>query len=108
MNPADLRIVFAGTPDFAASHLKALLDAGFTIVSVYSQPDRPSGRGKKIQATPVKALAEAHALPVRQPLSLQDEAARAELAAWQADLLVVVAYGLLLPPPVLALPRHGC
>lgn len=108
MNPADLRILFAGTPAFAATQLEALLDAGLNVVSVYSQPDRPAGRGKKVQATAVKALAEARDLPLRQPLSLQDDAAFAELAGWQADLLVVVAYGLLLPPRVLALPSYGC
>src|SRR5690606_18897580 len=108
MNPADLRIVFAGTPAFAAAHLEALLQAGLQVVSVYSQPDRPAGRGKKLQPTAVKAVAEAHGLPVCQPLSLQDESAFAELAAWRPDVLVVVAYGLLLPPRVLALPGLGC
>src|SRR5690606_41288300 len=85
MNPADLRIVFAGTPAFAAAHLEALLQAGLQVVSVYSQPDRPAGRGKKLQPTPVKAVAEAHHLPVCQPLSLQDESAFAELAAWRSE-----------------------
>lgn len=108
MNPTDLRIVFAGTPAFAAAHLEALLQAGLQVVSVYSQPDRPAGRGKKLQPTAVKAVAEAHGLPVCQPLSLQDESAFAELAAWRPDVLVVVAYGLLLPPRVLALPGLGC
>ena len=108
MNPADLRIVFAGTPAFAAAHLEALLQAGLNVVSVYSQPDRPSGRGKKLQATAVKAVAEAHGIAVCQPESLQDDGAFAELAAWRPDLMVVVAYGLLLPPRVLALPALGC
>lgn len=108
MNTADLRIVFAGTPAFAAAHLEALLEAGLHVVSVYSQPDRPSGRGKKLQPTAVKALAEEQGLPVCQPLSLQDDDAFAALAAWRPDLLIVVAYGLLLPPRVLALPQWGC
>lgn len=102
-----LRIVFAGTPDFAAQHCAHLLAQGFTVVSAYSQPDRPAGRGKKLVATPVKALAETRGIPVKQPLRL-DDGALAELAGFEPDLMVVVAYGLLLPPPVLALPRLGC
>lgn len=107
MPARDLRLVFAGTPDFAARHLAHLIAEGFQIVSAYSQPDRPSGRGKKLVATPVKAVAEQHGIPVHQPLQL-DEAALAELAAFAPDLMIVVAYGLLLPPAVLALPRFGC
>lgn len=102
-----LRIVFAGTPDFAARHLAHLLAEKFQLVSAYSQPDRPAGRGKKLVATPVKALAEAHQIPVKQPLRL-DEPALAELAALKPDVMVVVAYGLLLPKAALALPRFGC
>lgn len=105
---ASLRIVFAGTPDFAAHHLQALLDSRHQVIAVYSQPDRPAGRGKKLTASPVKALALEHAIPVYQPVSLKDPAAQAELAALQADIMVVVAYGLLLPQAVLDTPRLGC
>ena len=103
-----LRIVFAGTPLFAAEQLRLLIDSGFGVVGAYSQPDRPSGRGKKLQPTPVKALAEQHDIPVFQPLSLKDPDARTQLADLKPDVIVVVAYGLLLPPEVLALPRFGC
>ncbi|SDT12468.1 methionyl-tRNA formyltransferase [Pseudomonas oryzae] len=103
-----LRIVFAGTPEFAAVHLQALLDAGQTPVAVYTQPDRPAGRGQKLMASPVKQLAVANDIPVLQPATLRDPAAQAELAALQPDLLVVVAYGLILPQAVLDIPRLGC
>ncbi|QGW21405.1 methionyl-tRNA formyltransferase [Stutzerimonas degradans] len=103
-----MRIVFAGTPEFAAQHLQALLDAGRTIVAVYTQPDRPAGRGQKLAPSPVKQLAVQHGIPVYQPQTLRDPAAQAELAALQADLMVVVAYGLILPQAVLDLPRLGC
>ncbi len=106
--PAPLRIVFAGTPDFAAPCLQACLDSGHEVVAVYTQPDRPAGRGRKLSPSPVKQAALAAGLPVEQPLSLRDAKAQAQLAAWQADLLVVVAYGLILPRKVLAMPRHGC
>lgn len=108
MTSSPLRIVFAGTPEFAASHLEALFAGGFEVVSAYSQPDRPSGRGKKLVPTPVKAVAESHGIPVLQPLSLNDADALGQLAAFKPDVMVVVAYGLLLPPAVLALPRYGC
>jgi methionyl-tRNA formyltransferase len=108
MSPSPLRIVFAGTPEFAAAHLEALIAGGFQVVSAYSQPDRPSGRGKKLLPTPVKAVAESHGIAVNQPLSLTDPAALATLQAYAPDVMVVVAYGLLLPPAVLALPRYGC
>ncbi|MGV3592172.1 MAG: methionyl-tRNA formyltransferase [Gammaproteobacteria bacterium] len=107
MPARDLRIVFAGTPEFAARHLAHLLTGGLQVVSAYSQPDRPAGRGKKLVATPVKAVAEQYAIPVMQPPRLDEEALPA-LAAFQPDIMVVVAYGLLLPPTVLALPRFGC
>lgn len=107
MPARELRIVFAGTPDFAARHLERLLGDKFQIVSAYSQPDRPSGRGKKLVPTPVKAVADAQGIPVRQPLRLDAEAVD-ELAGDKPDLMIVVAYGLLLPPAVLALPRLGC
>jgi len=103
-----LKIIFAGTPDFSVACLQALLDAGHEVVAVYCQPDRPAGRGRKLQSGPVKSCAEANGLTVFQPLSLKEEAAQAELAALQADLMVVVAYGLILPQAVLETPRYGC
>ncbi|UCJ17592.1 methionyl-tRNA formyltransferase [Pseudomonas sp. MM211] len=103
-----LRIVFAGTPEFAAAHLKALLDTPHQILAVYTQPDRPAGRGQKLMPSPVKQLALEHDIPVLQPPSLRDAAAQAELAALAPDLLVVVAYGLILPQVVLDIPRFGC
>lgn len=108
MDSSSLRIVFAGTPAFAAAHLQALIDAKLQIVGVYSQPDRPAGRGHKLAMSAVKQLALQHDLPVFQPLSLRDEQAQAELAALQPDLFVVVAYGLILPQAVLDIPRLGC
>ncbi|PMR81804.1 methionyl-tRNA formyltransferase [Halomonas urumqiensis] len=103
-----LNIVFAGTPDFAAESLTALLGSRHHVVAVYTQPDRPAGRGRKLTPSPVKSLALRHDLPVYQPESLRSEAAQAELAALDADLMVVVAYGLILPGAVLDTPRHGC
>lgn len=104
-----LRIVFAGTPEFAASHLQAILQQGIhEVIGVYSQPDRPAGRGQKLVASPVKQLALAHNIPVFQPLTLRDAAAQAELAELKPDLMVVVAYGLILPQAVLDMPRLGC
>jgi methionyl-tRNA formyltransferase len=102
-----MRVVFAGTPEFAVPHLAAVL-AGPGCVAVYTQPDRPQGRGRQLAASPVKQLALSHGLPVHQPLTLKDPAAQAELAALKPDLLVVVAYGLILPKAVLAIPTHGC
>lgn len=103
-----MRIVFAGTPEFAAEHLKALLDSPYQIVAVYTQPDRPAGRGQKLMPSPVKQLAVAHDIPVFQPPTLRNEDAQAELAALEPDLMVVVAYGLILPQAVLDIPRLGC
>ncbi|MBL4816519.1 MAG: methionyl-tRNA formyltransferase [Shewanella sp.] len=103
-----LNIVFAGTPDFAARHLQALIDSEHNVIGVYSQPDRPAGRGKKLQASPVKILALEHNIPVYQPKSLRDEAAQQELSDLNADLMVVVAYGLILPQVVLDTPKLGC
>ncbi len=103
-----LKILFAGTPEFAAVTLKALIDSGHDIVAVYTQPDRPAGRGRKLTASPVKALALEHDLPVVQPESLKETSVQQELAGWQADLMVVVAYGLILPEAVLKTPRLGC
>ncbi|MDO2949579.1 methionyl-tRNA formyltransferase [Aeromonas simiae] len=103
-----LKLIFAGTPDFAARHLAALLSSGHEVVAVYTQPDKPAGRGQKLTASPVKELALAHHLPVYQPATLRSEEAQAELAALGADLMVVVAYGLILPKVVLDTPRLGC
>ena len=103
-----LNILFAGTPEFAASTLQALLDSEHRICAVYTQPDRPAGRGRKLKTSPVKALAEGRGIPVRQPPSLRDAAAQAELAAFAADIMVVVAYGLILPKAVLETPPLGC
>ena len=103
-----LKLIFAGTPDFAARHLAALLSSDHEVVAVYTQPDKPAGRGQKLTASPVKELALAHDLPVYQPASLRNEEAQAELAALGADLMVVVAYGLILPKAVLDTPSLGC
>ncbi len=103
-----LNIIFAGTPDFAAQHLQALLHSQHNVIAVYTQPDKPAGRGKKLQASPVKQLAEQHNIPVYQPKSLRKEEVQAELQALNADVMVVVAYGLILPKVVLSVPRLGC
>jgi methionyl-tRNA formyltransferase len=103
-----LRIAFAGTPDFSVPALEALIRAGHEVVGVLTQPDRPKGRGRQIASSPVKVAAMAHGIPVSQPLTLKDEAGRADLAAWRPDVLVVVAYGLILPPAALGIPRLGC
>jgi len=108
MSPDPLRLVFAGTPEFAAVHLRALLDSEHRLLAVYTQPDRPAGRGRKLQASPVKQLAVAAGLPVHQPASLKSPQEQAQLADLAADLMVVVAYGLILPAGVLAAPRLGC
>lgn len=103
-----LNIIFAGTPDFAARHLQALINSHHNVIAVYTQPDRPAGRGKKLTASPVKELAVSHDIPVYQPGSLRKEPAQQELAALNADIMVVVAYGLILPKVVLDTPRLGC
>lgn len=103
-----LRIIFAGTPDFAARHLQALINSEHQIVGVYSQPDRPAGRGKKLKASEVKALALEHDLPVFQPQSLKTDEALEELNSLNADIMIVVAYGLILPKAILDTPRLGC
>ncbi|RDE86000.1 methionyl-tRNA formyltransferase [Aggregatibacter aphrophilus] len=103
-----LNIIFAGTPDFAAQHLQALIDSPHNVIAVYTQPDKPAGRGKKLQASPVKQLAEQHQIPVYQPKSLRKPETQAELTALQADVMVVVAYGLILPQAVLDAPTYGC
>ncbi|NOH93669.1 methionyl-tRNA formyltransferase [Vibrio sp. AIC-3] len=103
-----LRIVFAGTPDFAARHLAALLSSEHEVVAVYTQPDRPAGRGKKLTASPVKNIALENNIPVYQPENFKSDEAKQELADLNADIMVVVAYGLLLPQVVLDTPRLGC
>ncbi|MDX2463713.1 MAG: methionyl-tRNA formyltransferase [Porticoccus sp.] len=105
-----MRIVFAGTPEFAAQHLQALLDnhGRHEVVAVYTQPDRPAGRGKKLTPSPVKTLAENQGLKIHQPLNLKDSEQQRILAELNADLMVVVAYGLLLPPAILNTPKYGC
>ena len=103
-----LRKIFAGTPDFAAQHLAALLDSPHDIVAVYTKEDTPSGRGKKLQASAVKQLATEHGLTVIQPKTLKALEAEQQLALFNADLMVVVAYGLILPQVILDTPRLGC
>jgi len=103
-----LRVIFAGTPDFAAESLAALLASHHDVVAVYTQPDRPAGRGRKLTPSPVKALALKHDLPVLQPATLKASEVREELAGHAADIMVVVAYGLILPRAVLETPPLGC
>ncbi len=111
-----MKVIFAGTPEFAATALKALHAAGFEIPLVLTQPDRPAGRGMQLQPSPVKQFALAHGIPVAQPVSLRldgkhaDQAQQAHelLSATDSDVMVVAAYGLILPPSVLSIPRHGC
>ncbi|MCB5162466.1 methionyl-tRNA formyltransferase [Marinomonas algarum] len=110
-----LRIVFAGTPEFAAASLQALLDtqnaeqgAAYDVIGVYTQPDRPAGRGQKLVQSPVKQLALANDIPVFQPLNFKQEEDRIQLAALKADIMIVAAYGIILPKPVLETPRLGC
>lgn len=108
MSGPPLKLAFAGTPAFAASALDAIITAGFDVVLVLTQPDRPAGRGMKQLASPVKQLALAHGLAVDQPEKLRTDTQRARLVASAPDVLVVAAYGLILPPQVLELPRLGC
>src|ERR1700676_5571274 len=103
-----LRIAFAGTPEFAVPTLRALADSPHVLVGVLTQPDRPAGRGRACKAGPVKRLAQDLNLPLSQPARMTDPEPRASLERWNPDALVVVAYGLILPPSVLALPRLGC
>ena len=103
-----LNIIFAGTPDFAAQHLAALINAKHNIVAVYCPPDKPAGRGKKLTACATKILALAHNITVEQPLNFKSEADQQQLAQYNADIMVVVAYGLLLPEVILNSPRLGC
>ena len=103
-----LRVGFAGTPTFAAAALDAILAAGFPVPVVLTQPDRPRGRGMQVEASAVKRLAQQHAIPVLQPATLRHDDARAAALRVPLDVLVVAAYGLILPPAILAWPRHGC
>lgn len=105
---APLKIIFAGTPDFAARHLDALLASEHQVIGVFTQPDRPAGRGNKLTPGPVKTLALAHDIPVYQPKSLRPEENQQLVADLKADVMVVVAYGLILPKAVLDMPRLGC
>jgi methionyl-tRNA formyltransferase len=103
-----MRLIFAGTPEFAAAALKSLVDAGHDIALVLTQPDRPAGRGMKVKASPVKELALTLGLPVAQPHTLKDASTQEQLRTVQADAMVVAAYGLILPRIVLDIPRLGC
>lgn len=103
-----LRIIYAGTPEFAVPALRALVEAGHHVLAVYTQPDRPSGRGLQVRASPVKEAALALGIPVEQPTSLKDPQTIAMLAQHAPDVMVVAAYGLILPQAILALPRYGC
>ncbi len=108
MTTEPLRIIFMGTPDFAAANLQALVDGPDEVVAVVSQPDRAKGRGKKISPTPTKVLAEAVGIPVLQPVKIKTEEYRNGLLSYQPDLIVVAAYGRILPPPLLELAPMGC
>ncbi|MRT06324.1 methionyl-tRNA formyltransferase [Ewingella americana] len=103
-----MRIIFAGTPDFAARHLDALLTSEHEVVGVFTQPDRPAGRGNKLTPSPVKTLALEHGIPVFQPKSLRPAESQQLVAELNADVMVVVAYGLILPQAVLDMPKLGC
>ena len=102
-----MRIVFMGTPDFASASLEKLLAEGFDVVGVFTQPDKPKGRGMEMAFSPVKELALAHGLPVYQPVKMRDGTAYEDIKALEPDILVVVAYGRILPDDILALPKHG-
>ncbi len=108
MKPESIRTVFMGTPDFALDTLQGLIDFGLNMVGVYTQPDRPKGRGKKLAAPPVKELAQKYEIPVFQPQKLREPSVVDELKELQPDLIVVVAYGQILPKSVLEIPQHGC
>lgn len=103
-----MRVVFMGTPDFAVPSLEKLLAKGYDVCAVYTQPDKPKGRGHKLQAPPVKELALQHEIPVLQPSTLRKEEVQEEIRSWNADVIVVVAYGKILPKAVLDAPRLGC
>jgi len=103
-----MRIIFAGTPDFAATALATLLSAGHSIIAVYTQPDRPAGRGRKLKSGPVKALALEHKIPIEQPVNFKEPDSIDTLTNYNPDLMIVAAYGLLLPIKVLEAPTYGC
>lgn len=108
MNLKDFRIVYAGTPDFAVPALASVIDSGYDVVAVYTQPDRRAGRGRKMRPSPVKTLALEHDIAVEQPLSLRDSEQHAKLQSYQPDLMVVAAFGQILPVEILQTPAHGC
>ncbi|MCP4186171.1 MAG: methionyl-tRNA formyltransferase [Gammaproteobacteria bacterium] len=103
-----LKIIYAGTPDFAVQALETLLQSEHQVIAVYTQPDRPAGRGRKLQPSPVKVCAQAHDIPLYQPLSFKENGAIQQLIDLKADLMVVAAYGLILPETILQAPRLGC
>ena len=103
-----MNIVYAGTPDFAVPALQSLIHSEHKVVAVYTQPDRPAGRGRKVQFGPVKQIAVDADIPVEQPPSLKDAEAQQTLASYKPDVMIVAAYGLILPQPVLDMPRYGC
>ena len=103
-----MKMIFAGTPDFAVPALQSLIDSSHEIVAVYTQPDRPAGRGQHLHASPVKQLALKYQLPIFQPPTLRDETAQQQLSALNADIMIVAAYGLILPKAVLTIPHLGC
>lgn len=105
---ASLKVIFAGTPDFAVPALQALIDSRHVVSLVLTQPDRPAGRGMKLKASPVKQLALAYDIPVFQPETLKDPAVQSRIAQEQADVMIVAAYGLIIPTAVLDMPRLGC
>ena len=105
---ASLSILFAGTPEFSVPALAALAASEHRVLAVYTQPDRPAGRGQRVATSAVKQFAQKLGLPVEQPATLRDPAAIERLGQWRADVMVVVAYGLILPPPALAVPPKGC
>ena len=101
-------VIFAGTPEFGLASLVALIESGTAPVAVLTQPDRPAGRGKMLSASPVKSFAEQQGIAVLQPTTLRDKTTVAELVAMQPDIMIVAAYGLILPQNVLDIPKHGC
>ena len=108
MDKTKLRIIFGGTPDFASAHLESLIEKGYNIVAVYTQPDREAGRGKKLVFSPVKQVALKHGIPVEQPANFKNESDCRKFADYDADLFVVVAYGVILPQIILKSPKYRC
>ncbi len=103
-----MRVVFMGTPDFAVGALEALIEAGHQVTAVVTQPDKPKGRGKELQMTPVKVCAQKHGIPVFQPVKIREPEAVETLRSYQADIFVVAAFGQILPEEILSMPRYGC